>query len=62
MKETKSELYKGVYHRRDGNREYWYMRTSENSRTCKTEREAAIAYDKHLIENGKEPVNILKRL
>lgn len=27
---------------------------------CKTEREAAIAYDKKMIELGRPPVNILK--
>ena len=27
----------------------------------KTEREAALAVDKHLISEGREPVNILKR-
>lgn len=29
--------------------------------TYKTEKECAIAYDMVLINNGKEPVNILKR-
>jgi hypothetical protein len=34
----------------------------EFSKAYPTEREAALAIDKHLISNGRPPVNILKRL
>lgn len=34
---------------------------SGNGKTFKTEREAALYVDKKLIEQGKEPVNILVR-
>lgn len=32
-----------------------------NSKLFATEREAAICVDKHFINQGKEPVNVLKR-
>ena len=46
--------------------EYWqaWLLLSNGKRwnkVCKTEREAAIAVDKKLIELDREPVNILKR-
>ena len=34
----------------------------EFSKCYPTEREAALAIDKHLIGNGRPPVNILKRI
>ncbi len=64
---TKSKLYKGVYWVRGwgGRRIYWNARGSINGRGFsifdKTERGAALKYDKKMIENGKPPVNILKR-
>lgn len=41
---------------------YWIMRIiGETRQTHETERKAAIAADVYLINEGKEPVNILKR-
>lgn len=44
---------------------YWRTSGSINGRRFTgiydTEKEAAIQYDKKMIENGKEPVNILKK-
>tara|TARA_Y100000389_G_C17315642_1_gene440298 strand:- start:378 stop:578 length:201 start_codon:yes stop_codon:yes gene_type:complete len=37
----------------------FFKNGSGNGKTFKTEREAALYVDKKLIENGKEPVNIL---
>jgi len=67
--------YKGVYCTRNPRRSklatetpllwgarYTYPDGKMWSRNTKTEREAAIAYDKKMIEIGREPVNILKAL
>ena len=54
--------YKYVNGRNINGRTYWIFRiVGETRQTFKTEREAAIAADKHLIEQGKEPLNILVR-
>ncbi len=64
---SKSKLYKGVYWRRSysGKYKYWVAAGSIKGRhfgiSAKSEREAALKYDKKMIENGKPPVNILKR-
>ena len=59
--------YKGVRQkriRRTGE-EYWEASGVRDGRRwykkCDTERDAAIAYDKIRLEQGKEPINILKR-
>ena len=50
----------GIY---NGYTTKWYIRFSNVSMDLfETEREAAIAADKKLIERGFEPVNILKRI
>lgn len=41
--------------------EKWIAGIFGNRKPYNTEREAAIAVDKRLIEKGKEPVNILVR-
>lgn len=56
--------YKGVSKIRvNGNYEYWraqYKTRGHNwSKLAKTEREAAVAFDKKMIDIGKEPVNIM---
>jgi hypothetical protein len=64
-----TSIYKGVMYARKGrwDKKYtWFavcvIRGIVNWRSVhETEREAAIAYDKKMIELGKEPVNILKR-
>ena len=59
--------YKGVSKvRYSGRYDYWRAecRLSDGTnctKLCKTERQAAIAYDKMMIEQRKEPVNILVR-
>lgn len=60
---TKSK-YKGVdYVIIEGKYKKWRCCGSVNSRrfnfTCETEREAAILYDKMMLQNGKQAVNIL---
>lgn len=57
--------YKGVSQVRvKGRYIYWKTAGWANGRSFfglyDTEREAAIAYDKKMIESGREPVNILK--
>lgn len=42
-------------------KERWIMSIYGNRKPFDTERQAAIAVDKKLIERGKEPVNILVR-
>ena len=66
----KSSIYKHVYYstwfiNRKGDAVLPWMtliqlRGTHWSKHFKTEREAALAVDKKLIEIGKEPVNILK--
>lgn len=62
---TKSKLYKGVYHIILGGKRYWKAGGCIKGRMfgifAKTEREAALKYDKKMIEKGKPPINILKR-
>ena len=59
----KSEKYKGVSYNYVGSKYMWiYQLTINNLKyygTYETEKEAAIAYDMKLIENGKRPVNVL---
>jgi len=61
----KSQKYKGVYYfQKDGLGYYFYKLIIKGcvfNGSYKTEKEAAIAYDIKLIDNGKEPVNVLKR-
>lgn len=46
-----------------GTYEYWFITLSNYSRKrYKTERDAAIAVDKILISQGKEPINVLKKI
>ena len=65
---SKSEIYKGVYKAKRpsvGSAECWVASGSINgvrfNTHSPTERGAALKYDMKMIENGKEPVNILKR-
>ena len=54
--------YKGVQGITGSGNTYWSARIcSTEKRWYKTEREAAKAVDLILIENGREPVNILVR-
>ena len=62
----KSKLYKGVYWRRiNGKKIIWCASGSIKGRNfsihTETEREAAFKYDMKMIENNKEPVNVLVR-
>lgn len=64
---TKSSIYKGVYKSIIGGKyERWIASGSNAGRrfiiNAKNERDAAFRYDMKLIEIGKEPVNILKRV
>lgn len=47
-----NELWRGTF----------FKNGKGNGKNFETEREAAIYVDKKLIENGKEPVNLLKRI
>lgn len=59
--------YKGVLKVRQtsNNSEYWkaqYKTRGHNwTCACATEKEAAIAFDKKMIEIGEQPVNVLVR-
>lgn len=61
--------YKGVYYTKNRSssnaKDVWKAALTYNNVMWQngypTEREAAIAYDKKLIELGQEPVNILKK-
>lgn len=60
---SKSSKYKCVYISEvNGERVYQAALTKYRwSKYCETEREAALAVDLKRIENGEEPINILKR-
>jgi hypothetical protein len=62
----KSEKYKGVALYYASTKEMWrYQLKINNTRFTglyETEKEAAIAYDMKLIDNGKQPVNVLKKV
>ena len=65
--QSKSKLYKGVYfHIVGGKYLKWMVSGSINGIRfnigCNTEREAALKYDKKMIENNKQPINILKKI
>lgn len=60
----KSYLYKYVELHRVGKKEMWRGaagRKTLNGKYFDTERQAAVYVDKQLIEQGKDPVNILVR-
>lgn len=59
---SKSQRYKHVYKMIYNGRETWYARIRRPnwSNVFETERLAAIAVDKKLIEMKRKPVNILK--
>ena len=58
----KSDKYKGVYRVELSNIPYWYASQGKYKKTgFETEREAGLWVDMRLIEEGEEPVNILKR-
>ena len=64
---SKSKLYKNVYSfMSSGKYLNWFAKGSINgvvfTINSQTERGAALKYDKKMIENGKEPKNILKRI
>lgn len=53
--------YKYVQNTRLNGKDYWTLNIKGSTRKkFKSERDAAIGADIHLILNGKEPVNILK--
>ena len=65
MEKRKSE-YKGVYPQISQGRDiYWIAKKIDNKKkyqkTFKTEREAALGYDKMCLSLGLEPENILKK-
>ena len=61
-KNKKSDKYKYVQVEYKNEKTYYRLWMNGYTKKCyKTEREAAIAADKILIEQGKEPVNILVR-
>lgn len=59
----KSDLYKYVELHQIGEKQMWKGAASrtKNGKYFDTEREAAVYVDKQLIEQDKEPVNILIR-
>lgn len=66
MVKTTNTIYQGIYQSRVSGRLKWIVKIkNEHGKWTQhgiydDEREAAKAYDKHLIVNGKPPVNILK--
>lgn len=67
VKDTRK--YKGVQRKVCSNKRYLFFvakhRHNGNvwtSAKCNSKKEAALAYDKRLIELGLEPVNVLKRI
>lgn len=64
---SRTSKYKYVYYRGDypSRSKPWQGCLKVHGRSwtkmCKTEKQAAIAVDKQLIEMGKEPVNVLKK-
>lgn len=62
IKDTKSKKYKHVLKTEVNGHVYYRINIKGVSKIgYKTEREAALAVDKYLINKGKEPVNILVR-
>jgi len=60
LKHIKSK-YLNVSGLKKGENIKWLVTGLKNGKKgFKTEREAAIFYDKHLISQGKQPINILK--
>lgn len=63
QRKIQDSKYKGVSKVTNGRKEYWMTqyRTGNHrwEKHCDTERQAAIAFDKKMLEIGKEPVNIL---
>jgi hypothetical protein len=62
-------IYKGIYYSRVSGRWKWVVRIRDEKGKWTQhgtysgengERNAAIAYDKYLLSQGKQPVNILK--
>jgi len=54
--------YSYVTHLRDSSgKDRWMGKRWKNGKHFDTEREAALYVDKQLIEQGKEPINILVR-
>jgi len=59
----KGSKYKYVKFIEVNDNSYWALNyPGIPKKSYPTERDAAIAIDKYLIKNGKEPVNILKRI
>jgi len=63
-KQIKASEYKGVSMIRVEGKYLWLMSGMHNGQRfvcrCETERSAAVAYDRKMLELGKKPVNILK--
>lgn len=65
MQEKQKSKYKGVSLMRFSGKYYYWTAQGVTARgrrwqkRCNTEREAAIAFDKKMIELGREPVNVL---
>lgn len=57
----KSNIYKHVNLHYLKNGDIKYSSALGSGKYLNTEREAALAVDKYLIKQGKEPINILKR-
>lgn len=60
----KSKLYKYVQEVQFGTNKLWRAELPQYNfvKVCDTERAAALAVDKKLIELKKEPINILRRV
>jgi len=59
----KASKYKYVMHEfKDGNEYFILNMPNVTHKRYKTEKEAGIAVDMQLIKQGKEPINILKRV
>lgn len=63
-KKVRTSQYKGVTQVKQSGEVFWIAQGTINglrfAKRCENEREAAVAYDKKMIECGRKPVNILK--
>lgn len=54
--------YVSLYREKGGDKEIWAANIKGHGNRFKTEKEAALWIDKWLIKNGRNPVNILKKV